>query len=102
MKYYLNGVGLFVYLCFIFGFAVPTTVSAKGYTVSHGRIRPCILRSGCCMVLAPESVYQTWRVDAVKILKASTWEKLQALARSKISLLLLAYKRLLMSTLTKT
>ncbi|HDR2377106.1 putative membrane protein [Salmonella phage GEC_vB_MG] len=29
MKYYLNGVGLFVYLCFIFGFAVPTLVSAK-------------------------------------------------------------------------
>ncbi|ADP02511.1 hypothetical membrane protein [Salmonella phage PVPSE1] len=29
MKYYLNGVGLFVFLCFIFGFAVPTLVSAK-------------------------------------------------------------------------
>lgn len=29
MKYYLNGVGVFVFLCFIFGFAVPTLVSAK-------------------------------------------------------------------------
>lgn len=29
MKYYLNGVGLFVFICFIFGFAVPTLVSAK-------------------------------------------------------------------------
>lgn len=29
MKYYLNGVGLFVFLCFIFGFAVPSLVSAK-------------------------------------------------------------------------
>ena len=29
MKYYLNGVGLFVFICVVFGFGVPTLVSAK-------------------------------------------------------------------------
>lgn len=29
MKYYLNGVGLLVFVCFIIGYAVPSLVSAK-------------------------------------------------------------------------
>lgn len=29
MKYYLNGVGIFLFLCFSFGYAIPSLVSAK-------------------------------------------------------------------------
>ncbi len=32
MKYYLNGVGLFILVSFIIGFAVPNLVSAKDTT----------------------------------------------------------------------
>lgn len=51
MKYYLNAVGIFVFLCITFGFAVPTLVSAKDTVM---------LFAGFAWVLASPLVVWMW------------------------------------------